>query len=276
MRHILHSTYYLAAAGLLGLITLSALAQEAGTDANESHQAGIAANTESPLPKTITVLVDQGFTFHGIFEAPDDLQGYALSYDNEPMAAYISSSSDYAVIGTLIDPQGNAVMESQLQALVLDPMLEATWSAFENTRFISEGNDDASHIVYTLTDPNCPYCNALWKNSRPLIEQGVLQLRHVLVGVLSEDSLRKAAAILEADNPASALETHELEFRNGGIKPVEPSEESQALLRKHAQIMREAGATGTPTSYYRDEAGKVQRINGAVSTDQLREILGVE
>ena len=38
------------------------------------------------------------------------------------------------------------------------------------------------------------------------------------------------------------------------------------------QIMREAGATGTPTSYYRDEAGKVQRINGAVSTDQLREI----
>ena len=104
MRHILHSTYYLAAAGLLGLITLPALAQEAGTDANESHQAGIAANTESPLPKTITVLVDQGFTFHGIFEAPDDLQGYALSYDNEPMAAYISSSSDYAVIGTLIDP----------------------------------------------------------------------------------------------------------------------------------------------------------------------------
>ncbi len=62
MRHILHSTYYLAAAGLLGLITLPALAQEAGTDANESHQAGIAANTESPLPKTITVLVDQGFT----------------------------------------------------------------------------------------------------------------------------------------------------------------------------------------------------------------------
>ncbi|BBM06242.1 hypothetical protein HAALTHF_53320n [Vreelandella aquamarina] len=51
MRHILHSTYYLAAAGLLGLITLPALAQEAGTDANESHQAGIAANTESPLAK---------------------------------------------------------------------------------------------------------------------------------------------------------------------------------------------------------------------------------
>ena len=75
MRYILPITYCLAAAGLLGLITLPALAQEAGTDANESHQAGIAANTESPLPKTITVLVDQGFTFHGIFEAPDDLQG---------------------------------------------------------------------------------------------------------------------------------------------------------------------------------------------------------
>lgn len=275
MKHIAHFTYYPAVA-LLGLITLPALAQEAGTDANEGYQAGSAANTKSPLPKTITALLNQGFTFHGTFEAPDDLQGYALSYDNESMAAYISSSSDYAVIGTLIDPQGNAVMESQLQALVLEPMLEATWSAFENTRFISEGNDDASHVVYTLTEPNCPYCNALWKNSRPLIEQGVLQLRHVLVGVLSEDSLRKAAAILESDNQAKALETHELEFRNGGIRPVEPSEESRTLLRRHAQLMREAGATGTPTSYYRNEAGKVQRINGAVSTDQLRAILSVE
>ncbi|MEL7968148.1 thiol:disulfide interchange protein DsbG [Vreelandella neptunia] len=276
MKHTTRSTYYLVAAGLLSAITLPALAQETEADTNERHQASSVVNAEGSLPETITALLDQGFKFHGSFEAPDDLKGYALSYDNEPMAAYISSTSDHAVIGTLIDPQGNAVMESQLQTLVLEPMLEATWSAFEDTRFISEGNDDASHIVYTLTDPNCPYCNALWKSSRPLIEQGALQLRHVLVGVLSEDSLRKAAAILEADNPAEALETHELSFREGGISPVEPSDESRALLRQHARLMREAGATGTPTSYYRDEAGKVQRINGAVSTDRLRDVLSIE
>ncbi|WP_136254665.1 thiol:disulfide interchange protein DsbG [Onishia niordana] len=276
MKKIIYSTYCLVIVGLFGLITLPALAKETGDDSLEGHQAISAADTGAPLPASITTLLDQGLKFHGTFNAPDDIQGYALSYDNEPVAAYIPSTSDHAIIGTLIDPQGNAVMENQLQALVLEPMLEATWSAFEDTRFIPEGDDDASHIVYTLTDPNCPYCNALWKSSRPLIDQGELQLRHVLVGVLSEGSLRKAAAILESNAPTKALETHELNFRNGGISPVVPSEESRALLRRHAQLMREAGATGTPTSYYRDDEGNVQRINGAVSTDRLRDILGVE
>ena len=276
MKKIIYSTYCLVIVGLFGLITLPALAKETGDDSLEGHQAISTAATGAPLPASITALLDQGLKFHGTFNAPDDIQGYALSYDNEPVAAYIPSTSDHAIIGTLIDPQGNAVMENQLQALVLEPMLEATWSAFEDTRFIPEGDDDASHIVYTLTDPNCPYCNALWKSSRPLIDQGELQLRHVLVGVLSEGSLRKAAAILESNAPTKALETHELNFRNGGISPVVPSEESRALLRRHAQLMREAGATGTPTSYYRDDEGNVQRINGAVSTDRLRDILGVE
>lgn len=276
MKKIIYSTYCLVIAGLFGLITLPALAKETGDDSLEGHQAISTAATGAPLPASITALLDQGLKFHGTFNAPGDIQGYALSYDNEPVAAYIPSTSDHAIIGTLIDPQGNAVMEHQLQALVLEPMLEATWSAFEDTRFIPEGPDSASHIVYTLTDPNCPYCNALWKSSRSLIDQGELQLRHVLVGVLSEGSLRKAAAILESNAPTKALETHELNFRNGGISPVVPSEESRALLRRHAQLMREAGATGTPTSYYRDDEGNVQRINGAVSTDRLRDILGVE
>lgn len=276
MKKIIAFTYCLAIAGLFGFITLPALAEETEGDSLEGHQAISTADTRDPLPASITTLLDQGLKFHGTFNAPGDIRGYALSYNNEPVAVYIPSTSDHAIIGTLIDPQGNAVMENQLQALVLEPMLEATWSALENTRFISEGPDNASHVVYTLTDPNCPYCNALWKSSRPLIEQGELQLRHVLVGVLSEDSLRKAAAILESNDPPSALETHELNFRDGGIRPVVPSEESRALLTRHAQLMREAGATGTPTSYYRDEEGNVQRINGAVSTDQLRDILGVE
>lgn len=276
MQNTTRFTYCLAMAGLFGFITLPTLAEERGSGSNAGNNVSRVANAEPALPDSITVLLDRGFKFHATFEAPGDILGYALSYDNEPVAAYVPPTTDYAIVGTLIDPQGNDVMESQTQTLVLGPMLEAAWSAFEDTRFISEGADDASHIVYTLTDPNCPYCNALWKSSRPLIEQGTLQLRHVLVGVLSEDSIRKAAAILESDNPVSALERHELNFREGGITPVRPSEESRALLTQHARIMREAGATGTPTSYYRDEEGNVQRINGAVSTDRLREILGVE
>ena len=225
-----------------------------------------------PWPAPIRSIEDKGVTIVGQFDAPGGMQGFAARAGDRPLALYLTPDGEHVIVGTMLDADGQNVSKPKLDELVKTPSRADAWAELEQAHWIGDGDDDAPRTLYVFTDPNCPYCNALWKNSRPLIEQGVLQLRHVLVGVLSEDSLRKAAAILEADNPASALETHELEFRNGGIKPVEPSEESQALLRKHAQIMREAGATGTPTSYYRDEAGKVQRINGAVSTDQLREI----
>lgn len=256
----------LIAAGLFGFIMLPTQAEENGVDHGD----------KPTLPESITSLINQGLKFHGAFDVPGDIQGYALSYNSEPVAAYVPFTEDYAIVGKLIDPLGNDAMESKVQSIVLGPILEAAWSKFEDTRFVAEGNDNASHIVYTITDPNCPYCNALWKSSRPLIEQGELQLRHILVGVLSKDSIRKAAAILESDNPAQALEAHELNFRGGGIEPVEPSKASWELLAHHARIMREAGVTGTPTSYYRDEKGMVQRIGGAVSTSQLRKILGIE
>ena len=221
-------------------------------------------------------MLAQGLKFHDTFEVQGDIQGYALSYGGEPIAAYVPFGADYAIVGKLIDSLGNDVMEGKVQSIVLGPILEKAWERFEDTRYVVDGEDDASHVVYTITDPNCPYCNALWKNSRSLVEQGELQLRHILVGVLSEDSVRKAAVILESHNPAQALKAHELSFQAGGIKPVEPSNGSRELLAYHAQIMRDAGATGTPTSYYRDEEGNIQRIGGAVSTSQLRNMLGIE
>lgn len=266
----------LAGLGLFGFHALSAVAEEKAISIEEGSQANSGIDAEANLPKSVAVLLTQGFEFHGTFDVPGNVMGYALSYGNDPVAAYVTSDNDYAFVGTLLDSQGNEVMGRKLQSLVLGPILEKAWNEFETTRFITEGGDNAPHIVYTLTDPNCPYCNALWNSTRPLIEEGVLQLRHLMVGVLSEDSIRKSAAILESDNPASALEAHEESFQTGGIEPVEPSEESRALLEKHAKIMREAGATGTPTSYYRDEGGHVQSINGAVSTDRLRGILGIE
>lgn len=88
MKKIIYSTYCLVIAGLFGLITLPALAKETGDDSLEGHQAISTAATGAPLPASITALLDQGLKFHGTFNAPDDIQGYALSYDNEPVAAY--------------------------------------------------------------------------------------------------------------------------------------------------------------------------------------------
>lgn len=48
--------------------------------------------------------------------------------------------------------------------------------------------------------PNCPFRNLFWKQARPWVEAGDVQLRHVMVGMLRPDSAGKSAALLAAED----------------------------------------------------------------------------
>ena len=78
----------------------------------------------------------------------------------------------------------------------------------ENSTWIADGNADAPRIIYMFSDPNCPYCNMFWKQARPWVESGKVQLRHIMVGMLRADSAGKSAALLSAKDPQAALNEH--------------------------------------------------------------------
>src|SRR2546429_3515415 len=48
-------------------------------------------------------------------------------------------------------------------------------------------------------------CHKFWEAARPWVDAGKVQLRHILVGVIRDDSPAKAAAILQAPDRAAAL-----------------------------------------------------------------------
>ncbi|CAM5602480.1 hypothetical protein SSTU70S_03334 [Stutzerimonas stutzeri] len=48
-----------------------------------------------------------------------------------------------------------------------------------------------------------------WKQARPWVESGKVQLRHIMVGMLRADSAGKSAALLSASKPEAALNEHE-------------------------------------------------------------------
>ncbi len=57
------------------------------------------------------------------------------------------------------------------------------------TLYVSrDGKDNAPKIIYMFSDPNCPYCNRFWQLARPWVDSGKVQIRHIMVGILSHDS----------------------------------------------------------------------------------------
>ncbi len=138
-----------------------------------------------------------------------------------------------------------------------------------------DGQADAARIIYTFTDPNCPYCNAFWRASRPWVEAGKVQLRHVLVGIIKQDSPTKAAAILQASSPAQALAYNEQHHDQGGIKPAASvSPQVAKTLQQNLMLMTALGFQGTPAIVFKDAQGQVQTRSGMPQGADLENVLG--
>src|SRR5699024_4036132 len=114
-----------------------------------------------------------------------------------------------------------------------------------------------------------------WEQSRPWVESGKVQIRHVLVGVISESSPYKAAAILAADDPEQAYLENENNFEDNGIQPLDeiPSAIRDQLVANQ-QLMHQLGIRGTPGIFYKDAEGRVHTQRGVPQGNVLEEILG--
>src|SRR3569833_500927 len=88
----------------------------------------------------------------------------------------------------------------------------------DRAKWIATGAKSAERVVYMFTDPDCPFCNDLWKAMQKARAPEV-QIRYLLVAVIDADSKGKDVAILEAKDPAAALDKSERNFEHGGIAP---------------------------------------------------------
>lgn len=209
-------------------------------------------------PPAIQALVDQGLQIEARFDAPSGMTGYAARVQERPMAFYLTPDGKHVLIGSMLDAQGNNLTPIQLKQYLPEPEFGQAWPLLEKATWVREGGAEAERIVYVFTDPNCPYCNAFWKESQSYLGRDV-QVRHIMVAILTPTSMGKAARILAAENPARALADHE----TYGSKPLEtiPAEIRQQIEANN-RLMQQLGAQATPAIFYRDTQGKVRRILG--------------
>lgn len=227
------------------------------------------------LPKPIQQLQAKGAVIKGSFDAPNGLRGYAAQYQNNGLALYLTPDGKHVLVGNLFDEQGQDLSAEPLEKLVYGPMSKAVWAKMESSAWIADGKADAPRTVYLFSDPNCPYCTMFWQQARPWVESGKVQLRHIMVGIIREDSPGKSAALLASKDPAKALREHEQAGKASMLKALDTIPEAvQAKLDANLALMEELGLAATPAIFYRDEQGRLQSQQGAPRAETLGRILG--
>lgn len=136
------------------------------------------------------------------------------------------------------------------------------WAKLGQAPSISEGT--GGRTLYVFFDLNCPYCHHLYDDLQPLIGPNSLKVAWIPVGILTLSSYGKAAAVLEAADPALALEQAEHRARRGkdGIRPRRASPRVAAALRGNERLLNQAGGNGVPFLVYKDQRGHVRAVVG--------------
>jgi thiol:disulfide interchange protein DsbG len=227
------------------------------------------------LPPAIKALEAKGAIIKGGFDAPGGLKGYAAQYQNQGMALYLTADGKHVLAGNLFDEKGEDLSQAPLQKLVYEPMTKAMWNQMQSSTWIADGSNTAPKVIYLFSDANCPYCNLFWEQARPWVKSGKVQLRHIMVGIIREDSAAKAAALLTDKNPELALEKHEAAGKGSSLKALSSiPKDIQTKLDANMKLMEDMGLSATPSIFYKDEDGNVQQQQGAPRPGALAKMMG--
>jgi len=229
------------------------------------------AMADDHWPAPVQALAEQGLMIHTEFDAPGGLRGFASSYPTGEATIYLMPDGEHAIIGTLVDEQGSDLSNPALDEHVRAEQYAEVWADLEASHWIADGDPDAARIIYTFTDPNCPFCQQLWQAARPWVEAGEVQLRHVMVGILANDSPAKAAMLLGSDDPASALDNHNRQHDEIPLTAQPRAIEEQVYANN--QLFEGLGFMATPTTLFQT-GGRIERIEGMPSPERLEEAMG--
>lgn len=250
---------------MLGLVALAAA----------STMTIAAPDSKVKVPQQIQAGIDSGgVVLESSFPVGDTLNGLVLKTNNRYDIVYTTKDGKYVIVGNLFDASGKKLSQVHAERYIPKPDYTKLWNRLEKSTFIQDGADNGN-AVYVFFDVNCIFCHYIWKASQPYIKAGA-SVRWVPVAILRQDSLTKAAAILEADNPLAVFTEQSVKFTSGGIKgKADVSANTRNKLDANKDLMSDFGFGGTPAVLYKDAQGKVKVVEGMPKLGKLPEIFKV-
>ena len=89
--------------------------------------ASASAQADDHWPAPVAALAEQGLTLHGEFEAPAGLRGFGASHSAGEVAIYLLPDGEHAIVGTLVDAEGNNLSEAALDSHVRADQFAEIW-----------------------------------------------------------------------------------------------------------------------------------------------------
>ena len=236
------------------------------------------SNLPGELPAALALATQGGMSVENRFDAEGGLTGWLLKSSNGSYAiAYTPANGEVVLAGSLISAKGEDLTKKYLS---MYGNYDKFLPRLEQTETINAGakGDAVKSTIYAFLDTNCIFCHYLHKALKPYQEAG-LEVKWVPVAILGGNSPGQAAALLEAKDPAAALEEHEATWSpkddNPGIAPVALSQKRKAQLDANVQLMQDMGGNGTPLIVYKDSRGHWQKASGMPRLGDLPEITGL-
>lgn len=237
--------------------------------------AGQGVSAETAHPDAIQVLVERGVEIVDQFDAPGGMTGYVGTMRGKPVSFYLTNDKKHVVIGPMLSDTGENITETNIRQAITGPQNAEAWSKLEDSAWVRDGDESAPVVIYTFTDPNCPFCHRFREAAEPWIKAGRVQLRHVMVGILKQDSLPKAATILGADDPESALKVNQSSYGNGGIEvDREIVSANHKRVTANNSLMSNLGLSATPSTFYKVDDGTIAVKQGVPRPEELAGMMG--
>lgn len=225
---------------------------------------------QSSHPRALTSL---GLEVISSFEE-DGVIGHGVLHQGQALVAYEIAGTGNIIIGDMFSQHGTNLSELHKDEFLMSSITSNALPLLEKSNYVIDSDSNNGIVIYTITDPQCPFCLRLWDTMRPYVEKGEIELRHVLVGIQGEVSVTSAAAILEANSPHEMLNDYLSAKKDGNeFELPQPSEGAIKKVWENNEVMRAVGATGTPASYVIYPDGSTEYISGAFSASKVENII---
>jgi thiol:disulfide interchange protein DsbG len=246
-------------------------ASQAAEKPSAAGSAAAAVSVPPPVASAVQRVSNGQAKIEHVFDAPMGLVGLAVNLGaGRNMILYSSKDGRYMIMGGIFGPNGENytadAAKKYLPPPPAAPNAAANFAAIKDTTNFLWGKASAPKEVWMVTDPDCIFCHKMFAGFEPFVKKGELKVHVIMVGFLKPDSLGKAAAILSAKDPASALTMDEAQFNasveEGGIKPDMSNAKAVESVKSNNKWMSSHGIGGTPYILYRDKSGNPAVLPG--------------
>lgn len=186
----------------------------------------------------------------GIYEV--DVQGNQV--------VYVDPKVDYVFVGDLVDVKsGQSLTEARRSELN-----RVAWNTLPLADAIKEVRGNGERKLAVFTDPDCPYCKRLERDSLAGVSNVTIYTFLFPLAQLHPDAVRKSQQIWCARNPVQA-------WNDWVLKEQQPAGKGDCAtpIKRNLALGAKLGINATPTLIF----GNGRMVAGALPPEQLEQAL---